>query len=58
MIQRIVSSALRMPFIVFAGAVLLIVMGLAAYRQLDIEGVPQPRTPAGRSTHAAARLER
>jgi cobalt-zinc-cadmium resistance protein CzcA len=45
MIQRIVSSALRMPFIVFAGAILLVVMGLAAYRQLDIEAYPNPCPP-------------
>jgi hypothetical protein len=36
MIQRIVAGALRMPFIVFSAAVLLIVIGLAAYRELDI----------------------
>jgi cobalt-zinc-cadmium resistance protein CzcA len=45
MIQRIVSAALRMPFIVFAGAILLVVMGLAAYRELDIEAYPNPCPP-------------
>jgi cobalt-zinc-cadmium resistance protein CzcA len=45
MIQRIVAGALRMPFIVFSGAVLLIVVGLAAYRQLDIEAYPNPCPP-------------
>jgi len=37
MIQRIVAGALRMPFIVFAMAIVLIVGGLAAYNELDIE---------------------
>jgi cobalt-zinc-cadmium resistance protein CzcA len=45
MIQRIVFGALRMPFIVFAGAVLLVVLGLAAYRELDIEAYPNPCPP-------------
>ena len=45
MIQRIVSSALRMPFIVFSGAILLVVLGLAAYKELDIEAYPNPCPP-------------
>jgi cobalt-zinc-cadmium resistance protein CzcA len=45
MIQRIVTSALRMPIVVFAAAVLLIVLGLAAYRELDIEAYPNPVPP-------------
>jgi len=45
MIQRIVSAALRLPFIVFASAVLLLVLGLAAYRELDIEAYPNPCPP-------------
>ena len=45
MIQRIVSSALRMPMVVFAASVLLIVLGLAAYRELDIEAYPNPVPP-------------
>src|SRR5580700_4434304 len=45
MIQRIVSAALRMPFIVFSGAILLIIVGLAAYRELDIEAYPNPVPP-------------
>ena len=45
MIQRIVSTALRMPFIVFAGAILLVVLGLAAYHELDIEAYPNPCPP-------------
>jgi cobalt-zinc-cadmium resistance protein CzcA len=45
MIQRIVAGALRMPFIVFSSAVVLILVGLAAYRQLDIEAYPNPCPP-------------
>jgi cobalt-zinc-cadmium resistance protein CzcA len=45
MIQRIVSAALRMPFIVFASAILLLVLGIAAYRELDIEAYPNPCPP-------------
>ncbi len=45
MIQRIVAAALRMPVIVFAAAALLIVVGLAAYRELDIEAYPNPVPP-------------
>ena len=45
MIQRIVSAALRMPVVVFAAAVLLVVVGLAAYKQLDIEAYPNPVPP-------------
>jgi cobalt-zinc-cadmium resistance protein CzcA len=45
MIQRIVSGALRAPFIVFSAAVLLIFMGLAAYNELDIEAYPNPCPP-------------
>jgi len=45
MIQRIVAGALRMPIIVFAMAILLIVVGLFAYQQLDIEAYPNPCPP-------------
>jgi heavy metal efflux system protein len=45
MIQRIVSSALRMPVIVFAMGILLVVVGLAAYKELDIEAYPNPVPP-------------
>jgi cobalt-zinc-cadmium resistance protein CzcA len=45
MIQRIVSSALRMPIIIAAGAVLLVVLGLGAYKELDIEAYPNPCPP-------------
>src|ERR1700733_2407031 len=45
MIQRIVSSALRMPIVVFAAGVLLIVLGLVAYKEVDIEAYPNPVPP-------------
>ena len=45
MIQRIVVAALRMPLLVFACAALLIVLGLTAYRELDIEAYPNPCPP-------------
>jgi len=45
MIQRIVAAALRMPFIVLVMAALVIVAGLAAYQQLDIEAYPNPVPP-------------
>ena len=45
MIPRIVSYAVRMPFIVFSVAVVLILTGFMAYRQLDIEAYPNPCPP-------------
>ena len=45
MIQRIVAGALRMPFIVFATAVILVALGLGAYKALDIEAYPNPVPP-------------
>ena len=45
MIQRIVAFALRMPFIVLSTAVLIVFLGLAAYRELDIEAYPNPCPP-------------
>src|SRR5580658_6899261 len=45
MIQRIVAAALKMPLIVFSLAALLIVVGLYAYEQLDIEAYPNPVPP-------------
>jgi cobalt-zinc-cadmium resistance protein CzcA len=44
-IKRIVVAALRMPLLVLAGAALLVVLGLAAYRELDIEAYPNPCPP-------------
>jgi len=45
MIQRIVAGALRMPTIVFALGILILVIGLAAYKVLDIEAYPNPCPP-------------
>jgi heavy metal efflux system protein len=45
MIQKLVASALRFPFIVFSALLFLIVGGLLAYRELDIEAYPNPCPP-------------
>jgi cobalt-zinc-cadmium resistance protein CzcA len=45
MIQRIVATALRMPLMVLAVAVLITVLGLLAYKELDIEAYPNPVPP-------------
>jgi heavy metal efflux system protein len=45
MIQRIVAAALRMPLMVLAAALLIVVVGLAAYQELDIEAYPNPVPP-------------
>src|SRR5438552_13214705 len=45
MIQRLVAFALRMQFIVLSTALLVIIAGLAAYRNLDIEAYPNPVPP-------------
>ena len=45
MIQRLVHFALRMPFVILSSAVALIVAGLFAYKQLDIEAYPNPVPP-------------
>ncbi len=45
MIQRLVQYALRMPFVILSCAVALIVAGLFAYRELDIEAYPNPVPP-------------
>jgi cobalt-zinc-cadmium resistance protein CzcA len=45
MIQRLVAFALRAPVIVGALALLIIVTGLFAYRELDIEAYPNPVPP-------------
>ncbi len=45
MIQRLVAFALRMPFVVLATVVALIVGGAVAYKQLDIEAYPNPVPP-------------
>jgi cobalt-zinc-cadmium resistance protein CzcA len=45
MIQRIVGFALRMPAVVLATTLVIIVAGLFAYRDLDIEAYPNPVPP-------------
>ena len=45
MIQRLVAFALRMPVMVGAVAVVIIIAGLASYKQLDIEAYPNPVPP-------------
>src|ERR1700722_7683811 len=45
MIQRIVSAALRLPLMVLAAALLILVVGLLAYKELDIEAYPNPVPP-------------
>ena len=45
MIAKLVAFALRMPFIVCSCAVLLVIAGLEAYRELDIEAYPNPVPP-------------
>jgi cobalt-zinc-cadmium resistance protein CzcA len=45
MIQRLVDFALRMPFIVLATAIVLVIAGGAAYTKLDIEAYPNPVPP-------------
>src|ERR1700736_3547973 len=45
MIQRLVAFALRMPFIILSSAVVIIVAGLWAYQELDIEAYPNPVPP-------------
>jgi cobalt-zinc-cadmium resistance protein CzcA len=45
MIQKLVAFALRMPIIVLATAVLIVIGGLAAYADLDIEAYPNPVPP-------------
>jgi heavy metal efflux system protein len=45
MIERLVAFALRMPFVILALAVGLIVGGGMAYKNLDIEAYPNPVPP-------------
>jgi len=45
MIQRIVGGALRMPVVVFVAALVLVALGLGAYKVLDIEAYPNPVPP-------------
>jgi cobalt-zinc-cadmium resistance protein CzcA len=45
MIQKLVAAALKMPFIVFLLAFVLIAVGLYCYKVLDIEAYPNPVPP-------------
>jgi cobalt-zinc-cadmium resistance protein CzcA len=45
MIRRLVDFALKMPFIVLATAVVLVIAGITAYSRLDIEAYPNPVPP-------------
>src|SRR5450631_4630443 len=45
MIQKLVAAALRYSFLVYALAVVIVVVGLYAYSQLDIEAYPNPVPP-------------
>ncbi len=45
MIQRIVATVLKLPWVVFLCATLLILGGTVAYHQLDIEAYPNPVPP-------------
>ncbi|HEY4012108.1 MAG TPA: CusA/CzcA family heavy metal efflux RND transporter [Polyangiaceae bacterium] len=45
MIQRLVALAVRLPFIVICTAALIVIGGLYAYRQLNIEAYPNPVPP-------------
>src|SRR6202167_5489100 len=45
MIQKLVAFALRVPIIVIAMAIVIVLGGLAAYSQLDIEAYPNPVPP-------------
>lgn len=45
MIQRLVAWALRMPLVVGAAALIIIIGGLYCYSQLDIEAYPNPVPP-------------
>ena len=45
MIQKLIQAALRMRWVVMLAALGLIVGGLAAYRDLDIEAYPNPVPP-------------
>jgi cobalt-zinc-cadmium resistance protein CzcA len=44
-IQRLVTFAVRMPFIVLTTAMFIVVGGLYAYRQLNVEAYPNPVPP-------------
>src|SRR6202046_353105 len=45
MIQKLVTAALRMPFIVVGLGALIVAAGLVAYQRIDIEAYPNPVPP-------------
>jgi cobalt-zinc-cadmium resistance protein CzcA len=45
MIERLVSAAVRAPFIVFMAALALVGVGIRSYARLDIEAYPNPVAP-------------
>jgi len=45
MIERLVSAAVRAPFLVFMAALALVGIGIRSYVQLDIEAYPNPVAP-------------
>ncbi|MGA7745110.1 MAG: CusA/CzcA family heavy metal efflux RND transporter [Polyangia bacterium] len=45
MIERLVSAAVRAPFLVFMAALALVAIGIRSYTQLDIEAYPNPVAP-------------
>ncbi len=45
MIQKLVALALKMPFVILATVCALVIAGMGAYKQLDIEAYPNPVPP-------------
>jgi cobalt-zinc-cadmium resistance protein CzcA len=45
MIERLVTAAVRAPFLVFMAALALVGIGIRSYLQLDIEAYPNPVAP-------------
>jgi len=45
MIERLVSAAVRAPFLVLMAALALVGVGIHSYMQLDIEAYPNPVAP-------------
>src|SRR5450432_3716724 len=45
MIQKLVAFALRMPFVIWMGALAILVGGILSYLALDIEAYPNPVPP-------------
>src|SRR5665213_1676255 len=45
MIQKLVAFALRMPFVIWMGALAILVGGIMSYLALDIEAYPNPVPP-------------